>query len=93
MTNVNLTIEARRIARNAAEASRNNLPVVVVEGDSAPVETGDSWHYETKGGTRIMHPSAYKKLGFSNMVYVSSTRRVEVGLDWLISNAAVTVAA
>lgn len=92
MTNVNLTIEARRIARNAANASRNNLPVVVVDGSTEPVETGRSFRFETHGGAIISHPSAYAKKGWSNMVYRCSTRRVEVGIDWLLANG-VTVAA
>lgn len=29
-----------------------------------------SWYFETKGGTRIYHPSAYSKVGWSNMNYV-----------------------
>jgi len=85
MTNVSLTIEARRIIRNAANASRSNLPVKVVAGSSEPLECGRSWHYETKGGSYIRHPSAYSKFGWSNMVYCSSTRRIEVGHDWLVA--------
>jgi len=30
-----------------------------------------------------LHPSAYSRHGWSNMVYVGSTRRVEVGELWL----------
>jgi hypothetical protein len=32
-------------------------------------ELSDTWHYETRGGTIINHPSAYSKKGFSNMIY------------------------
>ena len=28
-----------------------------------------SWHYTTKNGDIIAHPSAYAKKGFSNMIY------------------------
>jgi hypothetical protein len=31
----------------------------------------------------IFHPNAYARKGWSNMVYCPSTRRVEVGADWL----------
>lgn len=89
MTNVSLSIEARRAVRIAANASRNNLPVEIVEGNSEPTEKGRSWHYETKGGTYIAHPSAYSKFGWSNMVYVGSTRRVEVGYGWLAARGLV----
>jgi hypothetical protein len=49
----------------------------------APKETGESWYYTTRGGARILHPSAYSKRGFSNMVYHASTRRIEVGQQWV----------
>jgi len=72
-----------REIRRLANASRSNLAVHVVPGCRSPKEVGHSWYYETKGGTEIRHPSAYGKFGWSNMVYVSSTRRVEVGAAWL----------
>lgn len=59
-------------------------PVEIVEGSNPPRERGDSFHWETKGGTRIYHPSAYSRRGWSNMVYVGSSRRVEVGREWLL---------
>jgi hypothetical protein len=93
MANVTLTLAARRIVRNAADASRSNLPVVVVDGAAEPTECGHSWHYETRGGTYIAHPSAYAKHGWSNMVYCCSTVRVEVGYNWLVAHNLVTVAA
>ncbi len=89
MTNVSLSIEARRAARIAANASRNNLPVEIVDGNAEPTERGHSWYYETRGGTRIDHPSAYSRFGWSNMVYVGSTRRVEVGFEWLVARGLV----
>jgi hypothetical protein len=91
VTNVNLTLAARRVVRNAADASQNNLPVVAVEGDVVPTEKGHGFFYETRGGTRIDHPSAYSKHGWSNMVYRSSTRRVEVGRGWLVARGLVAV--
>ncbi len=77
------TAERRAIRRAAGLGLRDNRPVVVVSGDTAPTATGESWHYETLGGRRIHHPSGYAKKGWSNMRYVSSTLRVEVGEDWV----------
>lgn len=58
----------------------SNITVVVLPGsEQRPKLVGESWHYETKGGQRMNFPSAYKKKGFSNVRYVASTRRIEVG--------------
>lgn len=80
-----LDLNTRRQVRRIANAD-NNLPVVVVPGNAAPTRKGSSYHWETRGGTRIMHPSAYSRKGWSNIVYCGSTRRVEVGQDWLASH-------
>lgn len=64
-----------------------NTPVVILkDGDGKhkpPTKRGQGWHYRTKGGTRIQHPSAYKMVGWTNAVYHHSTLRVEVGVEWL----------
>jgi hypothetical protein len=60
-----------------------HVPVYVVDGSAAPVLTGEGYHYETRGGSRVYHPSAYAKRGWSNLVYCSSTISVEVGREWL----------
>ncbi len=73
----------REIRRRARVHDRCSHPVVVVAGDEAPRGRGDGWHYRTRGGTVIDHPSAYAARGWSNMVYVRSTRRIEVGVEWL----------
>jgi hypothetical protein len=83
-----LSRELRRIVRRIAGIGRygwTGIPVEVVDGSNPPRVAGDYWHYETRGGRRIYHPTAYSKKGWSNMVYVHSTRRVEVGKDWLNS--------
>jgi hypothetical protein len=59
-----------------------SMRVEVVGGNSAPEWAGESGRYETKGGRRICHPSAYSQNGWSNMVYVSSTLHIVVGADW-----------
>lgn len=71
----------RRVAREAAGAHRS-CPVAIVEGDQAPALTGETWYWRTRGGTRISHPSAYSRSGWSSMVYEPSTLIVEVGRDW-----------
>ena len=86
MSLIDLSLNVRRAVRHAADASRNNLPVIVIDGSSAPRETGESYYYETRGGKRIYHPSAYSRRGWSSMRYVPSSICVEVGRDWLVSN-------
>jgi len=77
-----MKIQTRRLVRTIAN-SHVSTPVEVVEGNSCPKLVGDSFHYQTLGGTRIWHPSAYSKKGWSNMRYVNSTVRVEVGAKWM----------
>lgn len=77
-----LSLSQRRAARTLAGA-KPCRPVVVVPGTASPTVLGDVYHYETRGGRRIYHPGAYSRRGWSSMVYVHSTIRVEVGAEWL----------
>jgi hypothetical protein len=63
--------------------ARPNLPVYLTDDTTPPSNPGHGWRYETRGGTVIDHPSAYSRRGWSNMVYVGSTDRIEVGRAWL----------
>ena len=60
-------------------------PIYQIAGDDGPYFCGTGWYWETHGGVRIHYPSAYSKKGWSNMRYVESTHRIEVGVDWLKS--------
>lgn len=80
-TTHSLTLAMRRAARKACGAW-NNCHVEVIDGASEPEIAGESWHYETRCGRRIYHPSAYSRRGWSNMVYHCSTLRVVVGAEW-----------
>jgi hypothetical protein len=64
----------------------DRAPISIIPGDSQPKEVGESWSYVTKTGKPIHHPSAYSRKGWSSMVYKSSTRRVEVGEDWVLNH-------
>lgn len=75
--------ECRRYLKRHGYRGRNNLSVEVIDGNEAPHLAGDSWHYQTKGGGYIRYPSAYSKLGWSNMVYVNSTKHIEVGREFI----------
>lgn len=78
-----LTREIRRVIRCTVGVRWAAMPVHVVPGDAAPREEGAAWHYRTRGGTIIAHPSAYRKVGWSNMVYYHSTRCIVCGVDWV----------
>lgn len=69
--------------REAAGADYMPWPIEIVAGAAAPAVVGDRWGYSTRSGERVRHPSAYRKVGWSNCRYVASTRRVVVGADWL----------
>lgn len=61
----------------------NNVPVI--EADViCPMLIGESGGFFTKGGTRISHPSAYAKKGFSNMCYICSTYVIKVPKRFLV---------
>ena len=83
------TLPLRRFIRNAANAE-HHLPVEIIDGDAPPTVTGERGGHFTRGGQRIHHPSAYGRVGWSNMVYRSSTLAVTVGRTWLTTNADLT---
>jgi hypothetical protein len=73
------TTEQRRLVRAVAGAE-NNLDVDVVPGGEAPKAVGRyGYHTTPSGNTIVRHPHAY---GWRT-VYHCSSRRVEVGEDWL----------
>jgi len=71
-----------RVARSACARGDACAHVRIVAGNAPPKVEGSGPHYRTKGGTRIVHPSAYSKAGWSNMTYVGSTREIVVGARW-----------
>lgn len=76
--------EERRALRTLTR-SQSWVPVRVVDGDGAPERLGAGCRYETRTGKAIDHPSAYSKKGWSSMVYVPSSVRIEVGRGWLFA--------
>lgn len=87
--NPDLANALRQWARDTGR--RIDCPIHLVTDGSLssypPVPMGSSWCYRTKGGAIIRHPSAYRRAGYSNMVYHPSTRRLVVGLRWLANRA------
>ena len=75
--------DAIRQVRRALGVRANTTVVIDDYPNAAPRYLGHGWRYETRGGTIIQHPGAYRKHGWSSMVYVGSTLRVEVGSAWL----------
>jgi hypothetical protein len=55
----------------------------VIPGFHGPRLYGEGFRHETRGGTRIQHPSAYAKRGWSNMIYVAASYEIVVGAGWL----------
>lgn len=75
--------ECRRYLKRHGYRGRNNLSIEVVDGNKSPSVEGNSYHYTTRGGRYIRYPSAYAKVGRSNMVYVNSDQRIVVGKEWI----------
>ena len=81
-----LKTSIRTSIRRACGETQKNIRIDVVPASSAaPRSEGNSWYYETAGGRRIWHPSAYRAKGWRNMRYIASTRRVVVGDQWIAS--------
>jgi hypothetical protein len=66
---------------------QKNIQVEIIDGNKEPHIVGNRYDWKTKGGKTINHPSAYSKIGWSNMVYHHSTRRLCVGREWLENNS------
>ena len=62
------------------------FPVIVTAGNSAPFIAGEYGNWTTRGGTPVRYPSAYAKVGWSNLVYTCSTIDLRVGFEWLRAN-------
>lgn len=91
---IGTTPRQRTAARLAAGASDrygraiSAYPVIVIPtGHLSPRLCGVRWHHETRGGTWVRYPSAYRRRGWSNLVYVCSTLTVYVGEEWLKQHA------
>lgn len=64
------------------------IPVRVIPGGAlAPRLVGRRGGHYTRGGSRVYHPSAYSRKGWSNLVYRTSTRRIYVGERWIAEHA------
>lgn len=84
MTDYQPTKFERVVARCAAGLAKyDHPPVVVRPGCATPTLAGERWHYETRSGIWIDNPHAYSRVGWSSMIYRPSSRRVEVGVEWL----------
>lgn len=60
----------------------NRYPIKTITGNQEPKLEGHGFRWETKTGKPIYYPSAYSKIGWSNMTYVHSTAYIIVGADW-----------
>lgn len=85
-----MSLEFRRIVRRLAGCKWSACPVRIVDGNVAPRICGEGFYWTTPSGkTIIRHPSAYKW----PKRYHASTRRVEVGREFLATLAGPIVSA
>lgn len=76
--------QVSKIVRAALNCSGTSYPIEFEDGFSPPRQEGTYHHWETRGGRRIYHPSAYSKNGWSNMVYIPSSICLVVGKGWVL---------
>ena len=81
---IDASIDAR--LRKQCKVSNNRVRIVRITGDSAPVITGELGGHFTRGGDRIMHPTAYGRKGFGNMVYRCDSRVITVGVSFRVQD-------
>ena len=84
MKNQNYSKLIKKLIREAVSA-RPNCPIYIVSGNQPPKLMGRSYYYTNKSGDEIRHPNAYRR-AWGKPIYMPSTRRVEVGSDWLLNN-------
>lgn len=84
---IDTTSKQRTFVREqVGEGKTTCIPVFVIPASyQKPVLSGSRGGFFTSGGTRISHPSAYSKKGWSNMIYHRSTLSISVGSEWLKS--------
>jgi len=56
----------------------SHVPVIEDGSVDKPSIFGECGGWYTKGGIPISHPSAYSKKGWSNMLYIRSTKHILV---------------
>lgn len=71
----------RKAIRRAANCVGTTIPIVIVDGDSAPTCKGTGYHYRNKSGDFIHSPNAYRR-AWGKPIYYPSTQRIEVGMEW-----------
>jgi hypothetical protein len=77
-----------KAVRSEINLSGTPYPIVITGDDKSPAIAGESYYWTTPSGkTIVRYPNAY---GYRTL-YHASTRRIEVGRDWLFARGLVTV--
>lgn len=84
-----LTPSIRQSIRKSVGIRSTGVTVTIIPGNHRPKLWGEPGGWFTRGGKPIRYPSAYSKVGFSNMVYQCSTENITVGKQWLKRNLVV----
>ena len=79
---IKLIAQHAREIRALAGATGCPWRIVVVPGGAAPAVVGRGYHWRNASGDIIRHPGAYRR-AYGRPIYHASTRRIEVGAEWL----------
>lgn len=75
-------------ARIASGAPGENCPVILTASEAGGARiVGEMAHYTNRSGERVWSPNAYRRRGWSSLVYHPSTRRVECDIAALKKDA------
>ena len=75
------TVEA--FVRRSCGVCNNAVPVNIVDCHHKPILWGKMGGHFTRGGARIRSPTAYSRVGWSNMCYKCDSRVIYVGERWI----------
>jgi hypothetical protein len=79
-----LTKREKAAMRRLADSARMPRPVIVVDGDAPPRLVGDHSYWAFRGsGERVYSDLKWLRKVGHDLIFHPSTRRVEVGGEWL----------
>ena len=75
-----------KLVRSAINCEGTPWTIDFIDGFDEPKLVGKGFHWTTRTGIPVQHPSAYSKEGWSSLVYHASTYRITVGKGWVLEN-------
>lgn len=75
-----------RKIKKCAGSPRGSCPIFIIEGEGSPAMQGSPGFWSPPSGKNLKKYPAYQNMYKKHMNYHKSTRKVEVGVQWLMEN-------